>query len=109
MKLIFGTTGVLALGLMASACTTGQTGSTATLSNGQKVAQIREEVRQDLIQQGLDPDEEVCKRVEQMGSVIPKNTCATRAMWAAKTRASQEGTRDIQNNALRTRDPRAGG
>lgn len=102
-------TGIFAIGLLAMACTAGQAGNRATLSNGAHVIRVTPAIRADLQQQGLDPDEEVCKRENQIGSVIPKRICATRAMWAATKTASQEYTSDIQKDALRTRDPGAGG
>lgn len=101
--------GIGMLGLIACACTSGQASNSATLSNGAQIVQVTPAVRADLVQQGLDPDEEVCKREDQIGSVIPKRTCATRAMWAARTTSGQDYTADIQRDALRTRDPNAGG
>ena len=92
--------GLILAGLASAACTNGQTSQQATLSNGQRVAEITPAIRAD-----LDPDEEVCKRDDEIGSVIPKRTCATRAMWAARSGASQQYTSDIQRDALRTRAP----
>ena len=105
MKLVFGTAGVIAMAVLATACTNGQTSNRATLSNGAQMFAVTESVRSELRQQGLDPDEEVCKTEDQIGSVIPKRTCATRAMWAAKAEASQNYAADVQRDALRTRDP----
>ena len=97
--------GLILAGLASAACTNGQTSQQATLSNGQRVAEITPAIRAALRAQGLDPDEEVCKRDDEIGSVIPKRTCATRAMWAARSGASQQYTSDIQRDALRTRAP----
>ncbi len=107
MKAFAVSAGLLALAIIPTACTSGAAsgGSAASMQTVAITPEIKAEIRR----QGLDPDEEVCKREEQMGSTIPRNVCATRAAWAAKTKASQDGTRDIQNNALRTRDPNAGG
>ncbi|GGB64146.1 hypothetical protein [Henriciella pelagia] len=99
----------IAAGLLATACTSGATTQTAARAPAGTVVAITPEVRAEIIRQGHDPDEEICKREEQMGSTIPKRVCATRAAWAAKTQASQEGTAEIQRNALRTRAPGAGG
>ena len=101
--------GLAAMGALAAGCTNGQTSQGATLSSGAQVVQVTPAIKADLRAQGLDPDEEVCKREDQIGSVIPKRTCATRAMWAAQTQSSQQYTSDIQRDALRTRDPGAGG
>ena len=109
MKRLFLTAGVASLGLVMAACTSTSDGQSSVASRGTQTVSITPELRAEIRRQGHDPDEEICKREEQMGSTIPKKICATRAAWEAKTRASQEGTRDIQNNALRTRDPRAGG
>ena len=106
MNRLFLAAGLCSLALTAAACASGQsTNQTATLSNGAQVVQVTPAIRADLKQQGLDPDEEVCKREDQIGSVIPKRTCATRAMWAARTTASQAYTADVQREALRTRAP----
>ena len=101
--------GTAALALIAAGCTNGQSSQRATLSNGAQVVQVTPEIRADLRSQGLDPDEEVCKREEQMGSIIPARVCATRAMWAAQSKASQEYAAEIQRDALRTRAPGDGG
>ncbi|WP_084395713.1 hypothetical protein [Henriciella aquimarina] len=107
MKQLAFLTGVMALGLITGGCTNGAS-QRASLSNGAQIVHVTPEIRADLKQQGLDPDEEVCKREDQIGSTIPKRICATRAMWAARTSASQGYTSDIQRDALRTRDPNAG-
>lgn len=112
MKNLLLTAGVAVLATLMTACTSGAGsagGQTSLASGGTQTVSITPELRAEIRRQGHDPDEEICKREEQMGSTIPRKICATRAAWAAKTRASQDGTRDIQNNALRTRDPRAGG
>ena len=98
--------GLVALGAAATACNTANTGQ-SSLQGGQ-IVQITPEIRAEIIRQGHDPDEKICKREEQMGSTIPRNICATRAAWAAKTQASQAGTAEMQRNGLRTRDPNAG-
>ncbi|WP_084395714.1 hypothetical protein [Henriciella aquimarina] len=105
MKVSFFAAGLAGLGLIAAGCTNGQSGQRATLSNGAQVVQVTPQIRADLKAQGLDPDEEVCRREDQIGSTIPKRVCATRAMWAARTSASQGYTSDIQRDALRTRAP----
>lgn len=97
--------GLAALGLTATGCTNGQSSQRATLSNGAQIIQVTPAIKADLRAQGLDPDEEICKREDQIGSVIPKRTCATRAMWAARTQASQGYAADVQRDALRTRAP----
>ena len=97
--------GLLGATLLASACTTASSGDTATLSNGAQIVQVTPAVKAELRQQGLDPDEEICKTEDQIGSVIPKRTCATRAMWAARAEASQGYAADVQRDALRTRAP----
>lgn len=97
--------GVVALGLFAAGCTNGQSSQSATLSNGAQLVQVTPDIKADLRAQGLDPDEEVCRREDQIGSVIPKRICATRAMWAAKKQASQDYAADVQRDALRTRAP----
>lgn len=99
--------GLLSLAIIPAACTATGSGTSRSAAAGQTVA-ITPEIRAEIRRQGKDPDEKVCKREEQLGSTIPRNVCATRAAWAAKTRASQDGTRDMQNNALRTPDPNAG-
>lgn len=105
MKYIGFLIGLAALGLLAAGCTNGQSGQRATLSNGAQVVQVTPAIKADLRAQGLDPDEEVCKREDQIGSVIPKRTCATRAMWAARAEASRNYAADVQRDALRTRAP----
>lgn len=101
--------GLLTLAAIPAGCTAGANGGYAgSAASGQTVA-ITPAVRAEIRRQGHDPDEEICQRVEEMGSIRPKEVCATRAAWAAKTMASQEGTRSIQQNGLRTRDPGAGG
>lgn len=109
MKLTAMMAGLAGIGLLASACTTDVDRGAAGRSNAAgTVVAITPAIRAEIRRQGHDPDEEVCKREETMGSTIPRNVCATRAAWAAKTQASQDGTRDMQNNGLRTRDPNAG-
>lgn len=98
--------GLLAMAIVPAACTTGAAGSSA--SSGSQMVSVTPAIKAEIRRQGHDPDEEICKREEQMGSTIPRRICATRAQWAAKTQASKDGTRDIQNNALRTPDPNAG-
>lgn len=100
--------GMFATSLVVAGCTSGQARQSARLSNGAEVIQVTPEVKADLRAQGLDPDEEVCKTEEQIGSIIPKRTCATRAMWAAQKRASQRYTSDIQRDALKTSAPGSG-
>ena len=98
--------GLLAMAIVPAACTTGAAGSSAT--GGSQMVSVTPAIKAEIRRQGHDPDEEVCKREEQMGSTIPRRICATSAEWAAKTQASKDGTRAIQNNALRTPDPNAG-
>ena len=94
------------LGLAVTACTSGpQKASTGGAANFKVTPQLRAELEQ----QGLDPDERVCRTEDQIGSIIPKRICATRAAWYAKTKASQEGTAEIQRDALQTRAPGSGG
>ncbi|MEQ9314595.1 MAG: hypothetical protein RLN72_02020 [Henriciella sp.] len=107
MKLVFSVAGLAAIGLLAGACASSGTNTARSSAAGTMVT-ITPEIKAEIRRQGLDPDEEVCKREEPMGSTIPKNICATRAAWAAKAQASKDGTRDMQNNGLRTRDPNAG-
>ena len=109
MKLSLITAGLVLGAMAATACTSSQSVNASRASGGTQTVSITPEIRAEIRRQGQDPDEEVCKREEQMGSTIPRNVCATRAAWAAKSQASKDGTRDIQNNALRTRDPNAGG
>ncbi|WP_233350175.1 hypothetical protein [Henriciella mobilis] len=92
--------------LAATACTSGpQRANTGGAANFKVTPQLRAELEQ----QGLDPDERVCRTEDQIGSIIPKRICATRAAWYAKTKASQEGTAEIQRDALQTRAPGSGG
>ncbi|MEQ8559041.1 MAG: hypothetical protein RIB03_12055 [Henriciella sp.] len=108
MKLTLQFAALAAVGCIAAACSSSGTG-TRLASGGTQMVQVTPEVRAEIRRQGHDPDEEICKREEQMGSTIPRKICATRAEWAARTRSSQDGVRDAQNNALRTRAPGAGG
>lgn len=108
MKLILSVAGLAAVGVLAGACASNGYSAQSNSAAGQMVT-ITPEIKAEIRRQGLDPDEEVCKREEPMGSTIPKNICATRAAWAAQAQASRDGTRDMQNNGLRTRDPNAGG
>ncbi|WP_018146590.1 hypothetical protein [Henriciella marina] len=101
--------GLLTLAAIPAACTTAANSDYAgSAASGQTVA-ITPAIKAEIRRQGHDPDEEICRREEQMGSTIPKNVCATRAAWAAKTQASQDGARSIQQRGLQTRDPLAGG
>ncbi|RIJ30981.1 hypothetical protein D1222_01550 [Henriciella algicola] len=95
------------MAIVPAACTAGAAG-TSSASSGSQMVSVTPAIKAEIRRQGHDPDEEICKREEQMGSTIPRRICATRAEWAAKTQASKDGTRDIQNNALRTPDPNAG-
>lgn len=106
MKSLALSAGLLAMAIVPAACTATSSGGS---SAGMQMVSVSPALKAEIRGRGLDPDEEICKREEQMGSTIPRNICATRAEWEAKSRASKDGTRDIQNNALRTRDPNAGG
>ncbi len=96
--------GLLLAGVVG-ACTQSGTGA-STSSN---VVSITPAIRAEIERRGQDPDEEVCKRVEDTGSTIPRNICASRAAWAAQEWAAREGVDDIQKNSLRTTAPGAGG
>lgn len=97
---------VLAVSCAAAiGCTSSQAVNSSRAAGATQSVTITPDIKAEIRRQGQDPDEEICKREDQMGSTIPRNVCATRAEWAAKTQASQDGTRDIQNNALRTRAP----
>lgn len=109
MKTFAVSAGLLALAFIPAACTSSDAVNASRAAGTSQSVAITPEIKAEIRRQGHDPDEKICKREEQMGSTIPRNVCATRAAWAAKTQASQDGTRDIQNNALRTRDPNAGG
>lgn len=98
-------TSLLGAAATLAACSTA---ASARSTSGAQIVSITPEVRAEIVRQGHDPDEEVCRREAPTGSTIPKNTCATRAAWAAKAQASKEGTADMQRNGLRTRDPNAG-
>jgi hypothetical protein len=74
-----------------------------------EIVSITPEIRAEIERQGENPDEEICKREEQMGSTIPKRICATRAAWEAKRQASKNATEEYQRNGLKSRDPGAGG
>ncbi len=76
--------------------------------NSAQTITITEDMRAEIRRQGHDPDEEVCKRMEPTGSTIPQNVCASRVAWYAQTKAAREGTEEIQRDALKTGDPRAG-
>lgn len=93
--------------ILLAGCTATGSATSASASKGQIVS-ISPEVRAELERKGLNPDEEVCRREAQMGSTIPKRTCATRAAWEAKRQASRQGLEDGQRNSLQTRDPNAG-
>lgn len=80
-------------------CTSTGASSERSAAKGQ-VVKITPEIRASIKAQGHDPDEEICKKEEQMGSTIPKRICATRAVWAATTQASQDGTAEAQRRAL---------
>ena len=96
--------GVTALAFLPTACNSTTTSSSRA---GVQTVTITPDLKAEIRRRGQDPDEEVRKRVAQAGKIRPENVCMTRAAWEAKTQASQDGTRDIQNNALRTRAPGA--
>ncbi len=100
---------VAIIGLLATACMSDEQRAEYQARKKGTVVQITPEIRADIIQQGHDPDEEVCRREDRIGSVRPREICATRAAWAAQTKSSQGYTSDIQRDALQTRAPGAGG
>lgn len=106
MTLRLALSGLLLGGALAACTQAGTSNSTASSSN---VVSITPEIRAEIERRGEDPDEEVCKRMEDTGSTIPRNVCATRAAWAAQEWAARQGVEDMQNNALRTRAPGSGG
>lgn len=91
---------------LTGACT--HSGAGGGSANSAQMITITEDMRAEIRRQGHDPDEEVCKRVEPTGSTIPQNICASRVAWYAQTKAAREGTEEIQRDALKVGDPRAG-
>lgn len=109
MKLSLTVAGLCALGLLSTACMSAEQRAEYDSRQRGTVVQITPDIRADIIQQGHDPDEEVCKREERMGSNRPREICATRAAWAAQTKAGQDYAAGVQRDALRTSAPGAGG
>ena len=44
----------------------------------------------------IDPDDEICRRVEQTGTRFHSRVCKTRAEWAREAHEAQETTRQMQ-------------
>ncbi|MEQ8432759.1 MAG: hypothetical protein RIA71_00840 [Oceanicaulis sp.] len=47
----------------------------------------------------MDPDEEICRRVEQTGSRFHARMCKTRAEWERDTVAARDATDAMQNGS----------
>jgi hypothetical protein len=101
--------GAIAAPFLLIGCVSADSSSTksASAQRGQ-VVKITPAIRAEIERQGFNPDEEICKREAQMGSTIPKRTCATRGAWEAKRQASREGLDDGQRRGLQAADPNAG-
>lgn len=83
--------------VLIAACV--QTDGTANRTEGQMVT-ITPAMRAEIERQGHDPDEEICKRVEDTGSTIPRKVCATRVAWEAQSQAARQATEETQRRGL---------
>lgn len=92
-----------AAGLLGACAQSGT--STASRSSGGQYVSITPELRAEIERQGLDPDEEICRKVEDTGSTIPRRVCATRVAWEAQSQAARQGTDEAQRAALRAVPP----
>ncbi|MEM9601156.1 MAG: hypothetical protein AAF926_09040 [Pseudomonadota bacterium] len=90
---------IAGLGLIVlSACaTTGSSDSETTqvaMAEAPAVGQVEE---------GLDPNEEVCKRVKQTTTRFTKKMCFTRQQWADMAAEARRGTANTQQRAFDNR------
>lgn len=51
---------------------------------------------------GLDPNEEICKRVHVTGSRFPSEVCMTRAQWDSERDQGKGAVDSIQRGTLRS-------
>lgn len=101
--------GAFAAPFLLIGCVSADSSSTQSASaQGGQVVKITPAIRAEIERQGHNPDEEVCRREAQMGSTIPKRTCATRGAWEAQRQAARDGLDDGQRRGLQSRDPNAG-
>ncbi|MEO1038720.1 MAG: hypothetical protein AAFX09_04175 [Pseudomonadota bacterium] len=78
-------------GLLLAACSTVNDDAAASAQPPTRMAENTDDAASE-----LDPDAEVCRRVQRTGTRFHGRVCKTRAEWAQQAEEARRETRDIQ-------------
>lgn len=87
--------GMLALGACATAERSGSTETTQVA-----MADTSSDNAAQVVEAGLDPNEEVCRRVKQTTTRFTKKVCMTRQQWADMASNAKKNTSELQQRSF---------